>query len=781
LTPLASFCLLEKNNFVCQFMIFWNQFCLCRYGSEDGCTFEGCTFPHGFEEMNAWQAQITEIYREETQRRMTGVRHHQAVLQSKKEAGTLTADFLWFEIEREREFLFVFNRFLATECRGLDVIKKLRDICFDKLIRPPNENTLKLAAVILGYLCSLLLVRTSDVLSYLSKVMADKHFRQVILVMQQCGWLLELKSPETVEKIFKEMTKKLGPSHEGMVSLSQLRTNLWIEKDSNVLVENRPISKQILYDLEFHVPLENSDSPSWGSDAHWCVFQHLCEYVYLELGYQESDTNENRYTFCLHEQKAERCGNPKCTFSHHPSVFASLPEKQQMKSRLWKYSIEFQLWDVVYGHCTWIKSDLDLKPPLAALFDFAFRLYVERFENLISQNSLSRRHSASSVPPAPPSSSSSSSSSSSLLPLPITWPSSASNSSKQPRPSSASPSLSPSPFLPRSPPPGFPPVSPSLSPSPSAHSSQVPYSLIGEELSYAHLKLADLEVDPHLLCTICHHLCKDAVAHDCGKLFCHLCWMRQQLCPVCKKGGTPHEAPRFRRQIQNVNVYCPLECGATYRLLGNHRHITVECVNRIISCHSCQYKMPASTMQFHLSQQCPNRQIQCPICTAIVREKDVLAHISESLPDHVLAQSNGNGIARNEIYLLNKKISSLQDEMAKLSSEVNRLHEENSTALNELHFLKSIIEAYHPGSIFINTPDLSHPNCSTRRVAYWSDAIFRDLEKGLIELREAAFGEVAMQKLLDIQKECKWSCCNGFIDSPPCSFRIRTGPIRIYN
>ena len=67
-------------------------------------------------------------------------------------------------------------------------------------------------------------------------------------------------------------------------------------------------------------------------------------------------------------------------------------------------------------------------------------------------------------------------------------------------------------------------------------------------------------------CPICFMVARNALAHECGELFCEDCWVKCQgedeRCPVCRQEG--HEvAPAYanRRAIQRLQIVCPNKCG----------------------------------------------------------------------------------------------------------------------------------------------------------------------------------------------------------------------------
>ncbi|CAK9102726.1 unnamed protein product [Durusdinium trenchii] len=80
-------------------------------------------------------------------------------------------------------------------------------------------------------------------------------------------------------------------------------------------------------------------------------------------------------------------------------------------------------------------------------------------------------------------------------------------------------------------------------------------------------------------CPICMCVARNAMAHDCGNLFCEICWIRwmaedNPTCPVCRELGEGIvRAPRDRRKISNLMIRCQ-GCKESIRLADKEKHVS---------------------------------------------------------------------------------------------------------------------------------------------------------------------------------------------------------------
>ena len=104
-------------------------------------------------------------------------------------------------------------------------------------------------------------------------------------------------------------------------------------------------------------------------------------------------------------------------------------------------------------------------------------------------------------------------------------------------------------------------------------------------------------------CPVCMCVARDALAHDCGNLFCEVCWTRwiseNCSCPVCREDGASIvKAPRDQRKINNLMIKCPLGCEEIVRLGDKGAHLS-RCVKRTLQCSQCGKEMLAERLLAH--------------------------------------------------------------------------------------------------------------------------------------------------------------------------------------
>ena len=112
----------------------------------------------------------------------------------------------------------------------------------------------------------------------------------------------------------------------------------------------------------------------------------------------------------------------------------------------------------------------------------------------------------------------------------------------------------------------------------------------------------------NLQCAICLSVARDALAHDCGNLFCEICWTRwiaeSSSCPVCREeGDSVVKAPRDRRKILNLMIKCPLGCAENFRLGDKGTHGS-QCAKRKLQCNQCGEEMLAEMLSAHQEDWC---------------------------------------------------------------------------------------------------------------------------------------------------------------------------------
>lgn len=116
-------------------------------------------------------------------------------------------------------------------------------------------------------------------------------------------------------------------------------------------------------------------------------------------------------------------------------------------------------------------------------------------------------------------------------------------------------------------------------------------------------------VDSDWICTICQELIQNANETDCGHLFCGHClrsWMaNHNTCPMCRAVNDRSQISAARyidRNIQNVNIWCPNDCGE---------------------------KITVRALKNHLSSDCEKAKTKCPMCDKEVFQKELEKHCAD--------------------------------------------------------------------------------------------------------------------------------------------------------
>lgn len=164
-----------------------------------------------------------------------------------------------------------------------------------------------------------------------------------------------------------------------------------------------------------------------------------------------------------------------------------------------------------------------------------------------------------------------------------------------------------------------------------------------------------------LLCSICLCVARDAMAHDCGNLFCQICWNRWVLkdptCPVCREDSSSVvRAPRDQRKILNLMLRCPLQCGEDVRLGDKQRHFSELCLKRKVRCSQCGLRILAETVSIHQKEECNSRPVMCEMCGQIVAMDKLEIHMVEDAKSHILPLLKENQSLRRRVDELEKLI-----------------------------------------------------------------------------------------------------------------------------
>ncbi len=159
-------------------------------------------------------------------------------------------------------------------------------------------------------------------------------------------------------------------------------------------------------------------------------------------------------------------------------------------------------------------------------------------------------------------------------------------------------------------------------------------------------------------CLMCLQVPQDAVAHDCGKLFCSSCWAswmtKSNQCPNCREQGTVAPAHRDRMMIRALKIRCK-QCLEVFPLSQHENHCKNNCKHREIICekcnvlttyyrqtnnmHACVVKCQKCMLQCyyfelmdHQAQTCTNHDVRCSFC-----QKDIeLTKLYEHSRNHII-------------------------------------------------------------------------------------------------------------------------------------------------
>ena len=142
-------------------------------------------------------------------------------------------------------------------------------------------------------------------------------------------------------------------------------------------------------------------------------------------------------------------------------------------------------------------------------------------------------------------------------------------------------------------------------------------------------------------CPVCLELLKDPFLTECcGHHFCNECinFVRQlkNECPICKEWPiTGIINKRFKREINEARVYCPLQqqgCEWTGEYGNLSTHLSVgqqygQCKHVVVNCpnNNCNMTFPRHEVKRHANKECHYRPFTCPYCSY----KDVFLFIEQ--------------------------------------------------------------------------------------------------------------------------------------------------------
>eukprot|EP00808_Paulinella_micropora_P004857 g46323.t1 len=206
------------------------------------------------------------------------------------------------------------------------------------------------------------------------------------------------------------------------------------------------------------------------------------------------------------------------------------------------------------------------------------------------------------------------------------------------------------------------------------------------------------------VCPICTFVARDAVAHECGQIFCQDCfeqWASQgECCSTCRQSGVAAPAHRDRRAIRNLEVSCSNHCGETHRLGAKEEHLTSQCSQRPIRCpFRCSKVAPAVDMDVHLKSECPHRTVvcpdcgedctpamlpthhaslcserlvHCPLCKEEVPHCKLASHIAQNVGSHLLELAAQNARLVDQVQFLTSENTELRGQLDKLAATPRR-------------------------------------------------------------------------------------------------------------
>jgi hypothetical protein len=302
--------------------------------------------------------------------------------------------------------------------------------------------------------------------------------------------------------------------------------------------------------------------------------------------------------------------------------------------------------------------------------------------------------------------------------------------------------------------------------------------------------------DDDFICPICLSVSLDAVAHECGKLYCDSCWRQWssqgKVCPTCQRGGDAPPAHRDRRSILNLEIRCPRSaCEESFRLGDKVKHMDTECSHRLTKCslceadttiaaldeHSktechfrdttcpdCAVPVVYADLSQHLETECPLRSSHCPLCREVVQQADLARHMQENAGSHILAL-----VVENQ----SLKVRVAQLEQAAEASAADQVPHQNSNSLaSEAEVATSTVtgEPWHPGRIGAAPNGISRVDPDEDIM--WSSEVGKECEGYTWDtFKQGWCSSISTVYRPTSEDDCRWTCCNGMYDSPPCGLR----------
>ena len=144
-----------------------------------------------------------------------------------------------------------------------------------------------------------------------------------------------------------------------------------------------------------------------------------------------------------------------------------------------------------------------------------------------------------------------------------------------------------------------------------------------------HEQWLNPQKDNKYTCSICLCTAQNAVSHMCGNTFCHYCYFQFTLnktCPICQQPSNSTPDYRLRREIDKLELYCPLKCGMKVSLNYKSQHLEKYCIHRLVKCEKCSEKVSLSQMSSHILKFCIYRKVNCDKCKVLIPYQELEKH-----------------------------------------------------------------------------------------------------------------------------------------------------------
>ncbi len=166
-------------------------------------------------------------------------------------------------------------------------------------------------------------------------------------------------------------------------------------------------------------------------------------------------------------------------------------------------------------------------------------------------------------------------------------------------------------------------------------------------------------------CIICLQVPRNAVAHECGVLYCSACWTPETTsCFQCHQKSNVVPSYRDRKLIANLKVLCK-QCLMIFTFNESETHAAKLCVYRKVVCKICKQLVPAlghtcfiscskcsmlclaDEINQHQTNRCRFRIVHCLFCNEQISFEKMERHTST----HIIALQNQiDDLKKNQHY-----------------------------------------------------------------------------------------------------------------------------------